>query len=127
MAAPGGLTGLGQAPSAARPRKGGKAPSAAFEGFFTMNSLELALTGWCPLSPADAQTTQLLVEPPWMLAVLWDRVILTCQGSGTTGATTWYKDGQSWWLKGPNNFRVTKSGTYQCDRPGSGLSLPLVS
>ncbi|NXI21477.1 FCGR2 protein, partial [Sterrhoptilus dennistouni] len=81
--------------------------------------------GWCPLSPAGAQTTQLLVEPPWMPAVLWDRVTLTCQGSATTGVTTWYKDGQSWWLKGPNNFRVTKSGTYQCDRPGSGLSPPI--
>uniref|UniRef100_A0A8U8BJX5 Uncharacterized protein n=1 Tax=Geospiza parvula TaxID=87175 RepID=A0A8U8BJX5_GEOPR len=43
----------------------------------------LALAGWCPLSPTGAQTTQLLVEPPWRPAVLWDRVTLTCQGSGT--------------------------------------------
>ncbi|NXY39976.1 FCGR3 protein, partial [Pomatorhinus ruficollis] len=81
--------------------------------------------GWCPLSPAGAQTTQLLVEPAWTPAVLWDRVTLTCQGSGTAGATTWYKDGQSWWPKGPNHFTVTESGTYTCDRPGSRLSSPV--
>ncbi|NXE99922.1 FCGR3 protein, partial [Menura novaehollandiae] len=78
--------------------------------------------GWCPLSPTSAQTTQLLVEPPWRPAVLWDRVTLTCQGSGTRGATTWYKDRQHWGKKGPNQFIVTESGTYQCDRPGTGLS-----
>ncbi|NWY22858.1 FCRL3 protein, partial [Aphelocoma coerulescens] len=78
--------------------------------------------GWCPLSPAGAQTTQLLVEPPWTPPVLWDQVTLTCQGSGTAGATTWYKDGQRWRLQGPDRFRVTESGTYQCDRPGTGLS-----
>ena len=82
----------------------------------------LALAGWCPLSPAGAQTPQLLVEPPWTPPVLWDRVTLTCQGSGTTGATTWYKDGQRWWLKGPDSITVTESGTYQCYRPGTGLS-----
>uniref|UniRef100_A0A803V336 Ig-like domain-containing protein n=1 Tax=Ficedula albicollis TaxID=59894 RepID=A0A803V336_FICAL len=59
----------------------------------------VALAGWCPLSPAGAQSTQLLVEPPWTPAVLWDWVTLTCQGSGTAS-----------------------SGTYQCQRPGSGLS-----
>ncbi|NWY22863.1 FCGR2 protein, partial [Aphelocoma coerulescens] len=78
--------------------------------------------GWCPLSPAGAQTTQLLVQPPWTPPVLWDRVTLTCQGSGTAGATTWYKDGQSWWQKGSDRFVVTERGTYQCDRPGTGLS-----
>uniref|UniRef100_A0A8D2PPF7 Ig-like domain-containing protein n=1 Tax=Zosterops lateralis melanops TaxID=1220523 RepID=A0A8D2PPF7_ZOSLA len=82
----------------------------------------LALAGWCPLSPTGAQTTQLLVEPPWRPAVLWDRVTLTCQGSGTAGATTWYKDGQQRWKEGPNNFAVNRSGTYRCDRPGSGFS-----
>ncbi|NXO46727.1 FCGR3 protein, partial [Locustella ochotensis] len=81
--------------------------------------------GWCPLSPADAQTTQLLVEPPWIPAVLWDRVTLTCQGSGSTGATPWYKDGRQWWPEGPNSFTVTESGTYTCDRPDSGLSPPV--
>ncbi|KAM4755411.1 LOW QUALITY PROTEIN: low affinity immunoglobulin gamma Fc region receptor III-like [Cyanocitta cristata] len=86
----------------------------------------LALAGWCPLSPAGAQTTQLLVEPPWTPPVRWDRVTLTCQGSGTLGATTWYKDGQRWWLQGPDRFRVNESGTYQCDRPGTGRS-PSVS
>lgn len=85
----------------------------------------VALAGWCPLSPAGAQTTQLLVQPPWMPAVLWDRVTLTCQGSGTAGATTWYKDGQSWWQEGHDQFNVTESGTYTCDRPGSGLSPPV--
>ncbi|NWY34533.1 FCRL4 protein, partial [Pheucticus melanocephalus] len=78
--------------------------------------------GWCPLSPTGAQTTQLLVEPPWRPAVLWDRVTLTCQGSGTAGATTWYRNGQYWGQEGGNNFTVTESGTYTCDRPGSGLS-----
>ncbi|NXY40118.1 FCRL4 protein, partial [Pomatorhinus ruficollis] len=81
--------------------------------------------GWCPLSPAGTQTTQLLVQPPWRPAVLWDRVTLTCQGSGTTGATTWYKDGQHWGQSSHNRFTVTESGTYMCDRPGSGLSPPV--
>ncbi|NXP42114.1 FCGR2 protein, partial [Leiothrix lutea] len=81
--------------------------------------------GWCPLSPTGAQTTQLLVEPPWRPVVLWDRVTLTCQALGTAGATTWYKDGQSWGPNGLNNFTVTESGTYTCDRPGSELSHPV--
>ncbi|NXT05022.1 FCGR2 protein, partial [Prunella fulvescens] len=81
--------------------------------------------GWCPLSPAGAQTTQLLVEPPWRPAVLWDRVTLTCQGSGTPCATTWYKDGQRWGQQGRDHFTVTESGNYTCDRPGSGLSPPV--
>ncbi|NXM99759.1 FCGR2 protein, partial [Sylvia borin] len=69
-----------------------------------------------------AQTTQLLVEPPWRPAVLWDRVTLTCQGSWTAGATTWYKDGQRWEKEVQDKFVVTESGTYTCDSPGSGLS-----
>nr|XP_054509142.1 Fc receptor-like protein 4 [Agelaius phoeniceus] len=77
------------------------------------------------LGLAGAQTTQLLVEPSWRPAVLWDRVTLTCQGSGTAGATTWYKDGQRWGQERGNNFTVTESGTYTCDRPGSGLSHPV--
>ncbi|NXB72089.1 FCGR2 protein, partial [Donacobius atricapilla] len=81
--------------------------------------------GWCPLSPAGAQTTQLLVEPPWVPAVLWDRVTLTCQGSGTAGATTWYKDGQRWGQEAPDHFNVTESGIYTCERPGTGLSPPV--
>ncbi|NXY39397.1 FCGR2 protein, partial [Pomatorhinus ruficollis] len=81
--------------------------------------------GWCPLSPAGARTTQLLVEPPWRPAVLWDGVTLTCQGSGTAGATTWYKDGQRWGQNRRDRFTVTKSGTYTCDRPGSGLGSPV--
>uniref|UniRef100_A0A8U7NV03 Uncharacterized protein n=1 Tax=Corvus moneduloides TaxID=1196302 RepID=A0A8U7NV03_CORMO len=71
------------------------------------------------------QTTQLLVEPPWTPPVLWDRVTLTCHGLGTPGATTWYKDGQRWWQKGPDRFVVTESGTYQCYRPGTGRSPPV--
>ncbi|NXP37217.1 FCGR2 protein, partial [Leiothrix lutea] len=78
--------------------------------------------GWCPLSPTGAQTTQLLVEPPWRPAVLWDRVTLTCQGSGTAHDTTWYKDGRQWGKEGLDHFTVTKRGTYQCYRPGSGSS-----
>ncbi|NXM95335.1 FCGR2 protein, partial [Sylvia borin] len=81
--------------------------------------------GWCPLSPAGAQTTQLLVEPPWRPAVLWDRVTLTCQGSGTAGATTWYKDGQRWGQERRDNFTVSRSATYRCGRPGTRRSLAL--
>ncbi|NXH62635.1 FCRL3 protein, partial [Rhabdornis inornatus] len=81
--------------------------------------------GWCPLSPTGAQTTQLLVEPPWTPAVLWDQVTLTCRGSGTAGATTWYKDGQLWGLEGHDHVTVTESGTYTCDRPGTGHSPPV--
>uniref|UniRef100_A0A8D2PY40 Ig-like domain-containing protein n=1 Tax=Zosterops lateralis melanops TaxID=1220523 RepID=A0A8D2PY40_ZOSLA len=85
----------------------------------------LALAGWCPLSPTGAQTTQLLVEPPWRPAVLWDQVTLTCQGLGTASATTWYINGRECWKEGPNNFAVNRSGTYMCDRPGSGFSPPV--
>ncbi|KAL9820677.1 Fc receptor-like protein 6 [Geothlypis trichas] len=69
-----------------------------------------------------AQTTQLMVEPPWRPAVLWDRVTLTCQGSGTAGATTWYKDGQRWGQEGRDHFTVSVKGTYSCERPSIGLS-----
>ncbi|XP_057895977.1 Fc receptor-like protein 5 [Melospiza georgiana] len=92
----------------------------------------MTLTQPCPFSlPAQtlgltgAQTTQLLVEPPWRPAVLWDRVTLTCQGSGTAGDTTWYKDGQHWWQEGGDHFTVTESGTYTCERPSTGLSHPV--
>ncbi|NWW70543.1 FCRL3 protein, partial [Climacteris rufus] len=78
--------------------------------------------GWCPLSPAGAQTTQLLVQPPWTPAVLWDPVTLTCRVSGTPGATTWYKDGRNWERNKPDQFQVTELGTYQCHRPDTGLS-----
>ncbi|NXQ61457.1 FCGR2 protein, partial [Anthoscopus minutus] len=81
--------------------------------------------GWCPLSPAGAQSPQILVEPPWRPALLWDRVTLTCQGSGTASATAWHKDGRSWWQKGPDRFNVTESGTYQCGTAGTGLSPPV--
>ncbi|XP_063276348.1 Fc receptor-like protein 4 [Prinia subflava] len=77
------------------------------------------------LSLAGAQTTQLLVEPPWTPAVLWDRVTLTCQGLGTTGATTWYKDRQRWEQNRRDHVTVTESGTYSCERPGSGRSSPV--
>ncbi|XP_056366731.1 uncharacterized protein LOC130263223, partial [Oenanthe melanoleuca] len=80
----------------------------------------VALAGCCPLSPAGA--TQLLVQPPWTPAVLWDRVTLTCQGSGTAGDTLWYKNLQRWWPEGRDNFTVAESGTYWCYRPGTGIS-----
>uniref|UniRef100_A0A803VU29 Ig-like domain-containing protein n=1 Tax=Ficedula albicollis TaxID=59894 RepID=A0A803VU29_FICAL len=54
----------------------------------------VALAGCCPLSPAGAQRTQLFVDPPWIPGVLWDEVTLTCRGSGTAGATLWYKEGR---------------------------------
>ncbi|XP_054148736.1 Fc receptor-like protein 4 [Melozone crissalis] len=86
----------------------------------------VALLLWAQtLGLAGAQTTQLVVEPPWRPAVLWDRVTLTCQGLGTAGATIWYKDGQRWGQEGSNNFTVTESGTYMCERPGTGLSCPV--
>ncbi|KAL9820522.1 low affinity immunoglobulin gamma Fc region receptor III-like [Geothlypis trichas] len=88
---------------------------------------KVALLLWAQtLGLAGAQTTQLLVEPPWRPAVLWDRVTLTCQARGTTGATTWYKDGQRWEQERGNNFTVTESGTYKCERPCSGLSRPVI-
>ncbi|XP_063260411.1 Fc receptor-like protein 2 [Prinia subflava] len=75
-------------------------------------------TGAVPRTPSSWQT-------PWIPAVRWDRVTLTCQGLGTAGATTWYKDGRRWRQKGPDRLIVTESGTYTCDRPGSGLSPPV--
>ncbi|XP_066064177.1 Fc receptor-like protein 2 [Chamaea fasciata] len=87
---------------------------------------KVALLLWAQtLGLAGAQTTQLLVEPPWRPAVLWDRVTLTCWGLGPTGATTWYKDGRRWGQKGSDRILVTRSGNYTCDRPGSGLSPPV--
>ncbi|NWY35802.1 FCGR3 protein, partial [Pheucticus melanocephalus] len=82
--------------------------------------------GWCPLSPTGAQTTQLLVEPPWRPALLWDWVTLTCQGSGTAGAPTWYRGGQHWGQQGRDHLTVSESGTYTCDRADSGLSPPMI-
>ncbi|XP_077048036.1 LOW QUALITY PROTEIN: high affinity immunoglobulin gamma Fc receptor I-like [Agelaius phoeniceus] len=90
-------------------------------------AMKVALLLWAQtLGLAGAQTTQLLVEPPWRPAVLWDRVTLTCQGSGTAGATTWYKDGQRWGQQGHTNVTVTMKGIYRCDRPGTGLSPPVI-
>ncbi|CAN8175732.1 unnamed protein product [Coccothraustes coccothraustes] len=87
---------------------------------------KVALLLWAQtLGLAGAQTNQLLVESPWMPPVLWDRVTLTCQGSGSAGATTWYKDGQRWWQERHDHLNVKESGTYVCDRPGSGLSPPV--
>ncbi|KAM7028937.1 low affinity immunoglobulin gamma Fc region receptor II-like [Acridotheres tristis] len=87
---------------------------------------KVALLLWAQtLGLAGAQSTQLLVEPPWTPAVLWDRVTLTCQGSGTAGDTTWYKDGQRWGQERRDSFTVTESGTYQCERPGTRLSPPV--
>ncbi|XP_074389983.1 low affinity immunoglobulin gamma Fc region receptor III-like isoform X3 [Zonotrichia albicollis] len=87
---------------------------------------KVALLLWAQtLGFAGTQTTWIVVEPSWMPAVLWDWVTLTCQGSGTVSATTWYKDGQRWGQQGCDRLTVTENGTYTCDRPGSGLSLPM--
>ncbi|XP_066062595.1 low affinity immunoglobulin gamma Fc region receptor III-like [Chamaea fasciata] len=87
---------------------------------------KVALLLWAQtLGLTGAQTTQLLVKPPWRPAVLWDQVTLTCQGLGTAGATTWYKDGQRWGPNRRDRFTVTESGTYRCSRPGSGRSPPV--
>ncbi|NXM58609.1 FCGR3 protein, partial [Illadopsis cleaveri] len=56
----------------------------------------------------------------------WDWVTLTCQGLGTTGATTWHKDGKRWGQEEPDHFIVPESGTHKCDGLGMGLS-PAVS
>ncbi|XP_056366732.1 uncharacterized protein LOC130263224 [Oenanthe melanoleuca] len=69
-----------------------------------------------------AGATQLLVQPPWTPAVLWDRVTLTCQGSGTAGDTLWYKEGRRWEPEGRDSFTVTESGSYSCERPRAGFS-----
>ncbi|NXF14284.1 FCGR3 protein, partial [Smithornis capensis] len=79
----------------------------------------------CPPSPTGSQNTQVLVKPPWTPVVLWDRVTLTCQGSGTPGATTWFKDGQLWGPEGPDSLVVTDVGSYKCHRSGTGFS-PIV-
>ncbi|NWT34638.1 FCGR2 protein, partial [Cardinalis cardinalis] len=81
--------------------------------------------GWCPLSPTGAQTTQLLVEPHWRPAVLWDRVTLTCQGLGTAGATTWYRNGQRRGQERQERFTVTESGTYMCEKSSTGRTPPV--
>ncbi|KAM3656905.1 low affinity immunoglobulin gamma Fc region receptor II-like [Ammospiza maritima maritima] len=84
---------------------------------------KVALLLWAQtLGLAGAQTTQILVEPPWTPPVLWDRVTLTCQGSGTAGGTTWYKDGKRWGQEGRERLNVTESGTYECYRPDTGRS-----
>ncbi|XP_032568752.1 Fc receptor-like protein 3, partial [Chiroxiphia lanceolata] len=49
-------------------------------------------------------------------------VTLTCQGSGTPGATTWYKNGRPWGQKGLDSVVVTKEGFYKCRRDGTGFS-----
>ncbi|XP_059343267.1 low affinity immunoglobulin gamma Fc region receptor II-like [Ammospiza nelsoni] len=41
-------------------------------------------------------------------------VTLTCQGSGTASATTWYKDRERWVQDGQENITVTKKDTYWC-------------
>nr|XP_054509137.1 Fc receptor-like protein 4 [Agelaius phoeniceus] len=74
-----------------------------------------------------AQTLSLAAPggAPLEAAVLWDRVTLTCQGSGTPGVSTWYKDGQRWGQQGHDRLIVTERGTYTCDRPSTGRSPPL--
>ncbi|XP_039575731.1 Fc receptor-like protein 4 [Passer montanus] len=74
---------------------------------------------------AGSQTTQLLVEPPWRPAVLWEPVTLTCQGSGTDSATKWYRDGLPWGQEGHDYVTVTDSGTYWCGSVVSVFSLPV--
>ncbi|XP_057897503.1 Fc receptor-like protein 4 [Melospiza georgiana] len=87
---------------------------------------KVALLLWAQtLGLAGAQTTQLLVEPPWRLVVLWDWVTLSCQGLGTASATTWYKDSQHWWRQGRHHLSVTERGDYTSDRPSTGRSPPV--
>ncbi|KAL2300907.1 hypothetical protein Nmel_011459, partial [Mimus melanotis] len=64
---------------------------------------------------------------PWTPAVLWDWVILTCQGSGNASDTSWYKDVWRWCQDGYDHFLVTESDTYTCVRSLSMLSPPVMA
>ncbi|XP_071311769.1 Fc receptor-like protein 3 [Agelaius tricolor] len=79
---------------------------------------KVALLLWVPPPPSP-------VPSPFQPRPSASLVTLTCQGSGTTGATTWYKDGQRWWQQGRDRLTVTRSGTYTCDRPGTRRSPPV--
>uniref|UniRef100_A0A8D2M5X4 Ig-like domain-containing protein n=1 Tax=Zonotrichia albicollis TaxID=44394 RepID=A0A8D2M5X4_ZONAL len=72
-----------------------------------------------------SRAPKLLVEPLWRPAVPWDQVTLTCQGSGNTGVTTWYQDGQRWGQEKHNHLTVTEKSNYMCERPGTGLRPPV--
>uniref|UniRef100_A0A8C3UJ86 Ig-like domain-containing protein n=1 Tax=Catharus ustulatus TaxID=91951 RepID=A0A8C3UJ86_CATUS len=122
----GGLRGPLRSPRALRPSASLVSPRGMPCSFPAVPSPVVALAGWCPLSPAGAQTPQLLVEPPWTPAVLWDRVTLTCQGSGTAGDTTWYRNKRRVGQERRDSLTVTESGNYTCRRPGSGLRSSLM-
>ncbi|NXS47270.1 FCRLB protein, partial [Balaeniceps rex] len=85
--------------------------------------------GWCPLSPAGAQTSQLTLDPPWTPVFLREKVTLTCHGSGAPGPTDWYIDRQLWRWEKSNPTRIssdhTGSHSYQCHSPGTKLSPPV--
>uniref|UniRef100_A0A8U8CGE4 Uncharacterized protein n=1 Tax=Geospiza parvula TaxID=87175 RepID=A0A8U8CGE4_GEOPR len=82
------------------------------------------LSPWGQLGDSPTPHVPVLLSP-WCHPHPWDRVTLTCQGSGTADATTWYKDGQRWWQRGPDHFAVTRSGTYTCARSRTGRSPPV--
>ncbi|XP_038017751.1 low affinity immunoglobulin gamma Fc region receptor III-like isoform X3 [Motacilla alba alba] len=112
-------------PSSEEPPARGAVATAASDS----QSTWLGTPGWpgrwcCSCGPRPSAS--LVLTPPrssWSPpgGQRWDRVTLTCQGSGTTGAITWYKDGQRWW-QGRDHVTVIEKGTYMCYRPGTGRS-----
>ncbi|KAM6365295.1 LOW QUALITY PROTEIN: Fc receptor-like protein 3 [Pluvialis apricaria] len=70
------------------------------------------------------QLSQLTVDPPWTPVFQSEKVTLMCWGSGVTGSTSWYINGQLWVQKGPHRIHISgyNPGTYQCQGPGAALS-----
>ncbi|NWY60958.1 FCGR3 protein, partial [Chionis minor] len=80
-----------------------------------------------PCHPAGAQLSQLTSDPPWMPVFQYEKVKLTCQGSGTPGPTDWYLNNRHQWQSDLSYIHVTqnKPGIYQCRSPSARLSPPI--
>ncbi|XP_064330796.1 Fc receptor-like protein 5 [Phalacrocorax carbo] len=76
-----------------------------------------------------ARPSQLTLDPPWMPVFLWEKVTLTCRGSGTPGPTSWYRNTQFWEQTASSHIHVSESSSgsssYQCRSPGTELSSPV--
>ncbi|XP_074930932.1 low affinity immunoglobulin gamma Fc region receptor II-a [Phalacrocorax aristotelis] len=76
-----------------------------------------------------ARPSQLTLDPPWTPVFLWEKVTLTCQGSGTPGPTSWYRNTQFWEQTASSHIHVSEgssgSSSYQCRSPGTELSSPV--
>ncbi|NXQ95537.1 FCRLB protein, partial [Sagittarius serpentarius] len=79
-----------------------------------------------PCHLTGAQPSQLTLDPPWTPVFLWEKVTLTCQGSGTPGPTKWYVNEQLQWQTTSDRIHLSKdhpgSDSYQCRSPGAELS-----